>query len=152
MDQLRKVEEFMEVMGQEIKSEPVILDEQTWNLRIGLIEEELKELKDAYKDRDKTEILDALGDLSYVLHGLILASGFKDEFKKAFQEIHDSNMSKTCSNLEDAEKSIDNLTEQFPGEAFYYELINDRYVIKRESDGKVMKGINYFKPVLWKSN
>ena len=63
-------------------------------LRVQLLAEELGELVDAMANEDILEILDALGDLQYVLDGTFLHFGLGDLKHKAVAEIHRSNMTK----------------------------------------------------------
>lgn len=116
---LEQVCEFHETYGLPVEDAPNISDEKTNLLRINLLAEELDELKEALAAGDKVETLDALIDLQYVLDGAFLSLGFHDVKDAAFAEVHASNMSK---------------------------LGEDGKPIRRESDGKVMKGPNYFKP------
>lgn len=120
---LEQVSEFHETYGLPVRGEPDISDEKTNALRINLIAEELEELQDALKAGDVVEVLDALTDLQYVLDGAYLSFGLHDVKEVAFDEVHRSNMSK---------------------------LDEDGKPIRRESDGKVMKGPNYWKPDLLK--
>lgn len=85
-------------------------------LRIGLIEEEFNELKEAAANRDVVEVADALGDIIYVVCGFAIEAGI--DLEAAVAEIHASNMTK---------------------------LDSDGSVIRRE-DGKILKGPNYRKP------
>ena len=116
---LEQVREFHETYGLPVESAPNISDQKTNDLRINLIAEELEELQEALKNNDIVETLDALIDLQYVLDGAFLSFGLHDVKEIAFAEVHRSNMSK----LGEAGKPI-----------------------RRESDGKVMKGPNYFVP------
>ncbi len=116
---LEQVQEFHETYGLPVLSEPNISDDKTNQLRINLIAEELDELKDALKQGDIVETLDALIDLQYVLDGAFLSFGLQHVKEAAFEEVHNSNMSK---------------------------LGKDGKPIVRESDGKILKGPNYFKP------
>jgi predicted HAD superfamily Cof-like phosphohydrolase len=116
---LEQVCEFHETYGLPVESSPNISDQKTNDLRINLIAEELDELKEALKSGDVVETLDALIDLQYVLDGAFLSFGLHDVKEAAFAEVHRSNMSK---------------------------LGEDGKPIRRESDGKVMKGPNYFVP------
>ena len=111
-------------------------------------------LTDNYKDNiikeenlivNRKETLDAFCDIQYVLSGSVLALGYGDIFNEAFDAVHMSNMSKSCRTYEEVEatqKHYSNLgimttTEKVEvGE-------NTRYLIKRLSDGKVLKNINY---------
>ncbi len=116
---LKQVQEFHETYGLPVEGAPNISDEKTNLLRINLLQEELDELKDALKDRDLVETLDALIDLQYVLDGAFLSFGLHDVKSAAFDEVHRSNMSK---------------------------LGADGKPIRRPEDGKVLKGPDYFKP------
>lgn len=116
---LQQVQEFHETYGLPVENAPHIADKKTNLLRINLLAEELDELKEALEQGDMVETLDALIDLQYVLDGAFLSFGLHDVKDAAFNEVHRSNMSK---------------------------LGEDGKPIRRESDGKVMKGPNYFKP------
>ncbi len=118
---LEQVQEFHEIYDLPVLSEPSISDEKTNELRINLLTEELDELKEALKQGDIVETLDALIDLQYVLDGAFLSFGLHHIKEKAFAEVHSSNMSK---------------------------LGKDGKPIRRESDGKILKGPDYFKPDL----
>lgn len=118
---LEQVIEFHETYGLPVKHEPDLSCEQTKGLRINLLAEELNELKEALAADDPLETLDALIDLQYVLDGAFISFGLSDVKDAAFAEVHRSNMSK---------------------------LGEDGKPIRREGDGKVMKGPNYFKPDL----
>ena len=120
MTNFDKVGIFMKTFGQEVKDKPSLSTEKTNNLRVSLIEEELKELKDAMKNNDLLEVADALTDILYVTYGAGHAFGIN--LDKCFKEVQNSNMSK----LGDDGKPI----------------YNDK--------GKVMKGPKYFKPNLSK--
>ena len=116
MTNFEKVRFFMKTFGQEVKTVPALSSEKINNLRISLISEELGELKEAIKNKDLKEAVDALTDILYVTYGAGHAFGV--DLDKCFDEVQRSNMSK----LGDDGKPI----------------YNDQ--------GKVMKGPNYFKP------
>lgn len=116
---LEQVQEFHETYGLPVLDQPSISDEKTNALRINLLAEELDELKEALEQGDLIETLDALIDLQYVLDGAFLSFGLQHVKDAAFNEVHRSNMSK---------------------------LGEDGKPIRRESDGKVLKGPDYFKP------
>lgn len=120
-DTLEQVQEFHDTYGLPVEAEQTCGNEQTKQLRINLLQEELDELKEALGNDDMVETLDALIDLQYVLDGAFLSFGMQDVKGVAFDEVHRSNMSK---------------------------LGEDGKPIHREGDGKVMKGPNYFKPDL----
>lgn len=118
---LDQVREFHETYGLPVKPAPDISDAKTNALRINLLAEELDELKEALEAGDVVEVLDALTDLQYVLDGAYLSFGLHDVKDAAFNEVQRSNMSK---------------------------LGADGKPIRRESDGKILKGPNFFEPDL----
>ena len=120
MTNFESVKKFMETFGQEVKNEPSFPNDKIVNLRYGLIQEELSELKLAMQQRNIAEIADALTDILYVTYGAGHAYGIN--LDKCFEEVQKSNMSKLGNN----------------GKPIYNE------------NGKVMKGPNYFKPNLKK--
>ena len=120
MTNFEKVGLFMRPFGQEVKTNPSLSTAKINNLRISLINEELEELKEAIKNNDLKETIDALTDILYVTYGAGHAFGIN--LDKCFNEVQNSNMSKLDEN----------------GKPIYNE------------SGKVMKGPNYFKPDLSK--
>ena len=120
MSNFSKVGKFMKTFGQDVKTKPSFSTEKINKLRLDLIEEELKELTEAMKNKDLLEVADALTDILYVTYGAGHAFGI--DLDKCFDEVQNSNMSKLDEN----------------GKPIY----ND--------SGKVMKGPNYFKPDLSK--
>ena len=118
MSNFQSVKKFMQTFGQEVKSKSEFPEEKITQLRCELIKEELEELNQAIKDKDITEVADALTDILYVTYGAGHAFGI--DLDKCFNEVQQSNMSK---------------------------LGTDGKPIYNES-GKVMKGPDYFKPDL----
>ncbi len=122
MDTLSMVGEFHETFGHPMSSKPDISNPNLNGLRVGLIQEELDELKEALAAGDLVEVIDALGDLQYVLDGAFQAFGLAKAKMPAMREIHRSNMSK---------------------------LGPDGKPVYRE-DGKILKGPNFSEPDLKK--
>jgi|TARA_Y100000022_G_scaffold75813_1_gene65376 NTP pyrophosphatase (non-canonical NTP hydrolase) len=120
MTNFEKVKLFMLTYGQEVKTKSEFSDDKTNKLRVDLIKEELDELTNAMKEKDLTEVADALTDILYVTYGAGHAFGI--DLDKCFDEVQNSNMSKLGDD----------------GKPIYNEA------------GKVMKGPNYFKPDLSK--
>ena len=118
MTNFEKVGLFMKTFGQEVKNKPGLSSDKINNLRISLINEELEELKQAMKNKDLKEAVDALTDILYVTYGAGHAFGVN--LDKCFDEVQKSNMSKLGQD----------------GKPIYNEA------------GKVMKGPSYFKPNL----
>tara|TARA_B110000196_G_C21034839_1_gene609444 strand:- start:36 stop:377 length:342 start_codon:yes stop_codon:yes gene_type:complete len=106
----------MNTFGQNVKEKAGFPDKQTVELRYSLIKEELEEFKEAIRENNLTEIADSLTDILYVTYGAGHAFGI--DLDKCFEEVQRSNMSK---------------------------LDKDRNPIYN-TDGKVMKGPNYFRP------
>ena len=71
-------------------------DKEAVEFRMGLIEDEVKELRDALlEDLDIVNGLKEACDVLYVLMGTLVAlEGMPDPVDGAFQEVHRSNMSK----------------------------------------------------------
>ena len=120
MTNFEKVGTFMKTFGQEVKLDPSFSNDKINKLRLSLIKEELEELSEAMQKKDIVEVADALTDILYVTYGAGHAFGIN--LDKCFDEVQESNMSKLGSD----------------GKPIYHE------------SGKVMKGPNYFKPVLKK--
>ena len=120
MTNFEKVGLFMTTFGQEVKNKPNLSSEKINNLRISLINEELEEFKEAIKNNDLKEAIDALTDILYVTYGAGHAFGVN--LDKCFDEVQRSNMSKLGED----------------GKPIYNEA------------GKVLKGPSYFKPDLSK--
>lgn len=118
IDPLSLVRDFHQAFGHPIKSNMAfgLADEKTNALRLSLIEEELRELKQAMDQNDIVEVADALGDLVYVIYGAALVWGI--DLSAVVSEIHRSNMTK---------------------------LGADHKPVYRE-DGKILKGPNYRPP------
>ena len=120
MTNFEKVRLFMKTFGQEVKTKPDLSTDKINQLRISLINEELDEFKEAIKNKDLKEAVDALTDILYVTYGAGHAFGVNLDL--CFDEVQKSNMSK----LGDDGKPIYN------------------------EEGKVLKGPNYFQPNLSK--
>ncbi len=95
-----------------------LADTELLLLRKKLINEEVEELFDAIKERNKQEILKELVDVVVVCVGMADTYGW--DFDTAFKRVHESNMSK---------------------------LDDDGRPLRRE-DGKVIKSKNYKPPYL----
>ena len=64
--------------------------------RLVMIDEEIRELKQAVINKDKLKTLDALADVLYVVYGMGVEFGLK--LDEAFDRVHASNMSKDKPN------------------------------------------------------
>jgi predicted HAD superfamily Cof-like phosphohydrolase len=146
-------EEFMKNFGQKVFYTPQtnIFDTEpkTVNLRLKLIEEEVKELEDAMNSKDMTETVDALGDILYVVYGA--GGAFGVDLDRAFDLIHKSNMTKLCATEEEAKETVEWYKKNYTPEGKYpydtpeYRLSPDGkyYVPFNASTGKILKSVNY---------
>lgn len=110
------VREFHDKFGLPILLSPQFPDKARRQLRMSLILEELEEFSTALETKDILGVIDALGDLAYVVYGAALEFGI--DLNRAIAIIHESNMSK---------------------------LGIDGQPIRRE-DGKILKGPGFFPP------
>ena len=116
---LSAVEKFHKAYRILINDRPTAdIDKELIKLRFNLMKEENEEYLEAARKNDIVEVADALGDMLYILCGTIITHGFQNKIEEVFDEIQKSNMSKLGKD----------------GKPIY------------RSDGKVMKGPNYFKP------
>tara|TARA_B100002019_G_scaffold34351_1_gene28403 strand:- start:1300 stop:1776 length:477 start_codon:yes stop_codon:yes gene_type:complete len=143
-----EVEDFNSLMGKPNNYEPTIPDKKNWMFVYDFIREELEEYKEACEKGDIVEVLDALCDITYVSLGNgAMLHGLKDKILPAYAEVQASNMSKACSTEDEAKKTVE-IRSKEQGEDCHYEKVDDKYVVYRSRDKKVMKSINYFKPDL----
>ena len=114
------MKEFHAAFGLRISNTPKIPpDSKVLELRDNLIAEEFQEYREAVRNNDIVAVADALTDLLYVVYGACVSFGIDAD--RCFEEVHRSNMSK---------------------------LGADGLPIRRESDGKVLKGPNFSQPDL----
>lgn len=164
MSVVELIQDWRNKFGLPIRTEISIPDKQETHLALELIEEEARELEEAViniisiaeiakatsnewiKDNiSVNEVADALADILFVTVGMANVFGLNVE--EIVKKVYDSNMSKLCKTLEEAEETIE-LYKQREIEAYYEQLATSEYVIKRTSDNKVLKGCNFHKP-LW---
>ena len=143
-----EVEEFNSLMNKPNNYEPTIPDKKEWEFVYNFILEELEEYREACEQGDIIGVLDALCDITYVSLGNgTMLHGLKNKIWDAYQEVQGSNLSKACSNEEEAKITVEQRSKE-QGEACHYEKVGDKYIVYRTKDRKVMKNINYFKPNL----
>ena len=143
-----EVEEFNALMNKPNNYEPTIPEKKEWQFVYDFVLEELEEYREACERGDIMEVLDALCDITYVSLGNgVMLHGLKDKIWPAYQEVQASNLSKACSNEEEAQATVEQRSKE-QGEACHYEKVGDKYIVYRSRDRKVMKSINYFRPDL----
>lgn len=143
IDALNQVAEFHKTFNAPILEKPQIPAKERCELRVSLLQEELNELQQAIADNDLVEIADALCDLQYVLSGAVLEFGLGEKFPALFNEVQRSNMSKACSNQQEADETIAFYKEK--GEEAFSEKSGDKINVHRKSDHKVLKN-KYYSP------
>lgn len=147
--------------GLPVRTTPQIPSKKEINLAIDLIDEEYGELRNAiesgypenYKDQTPeniikdnisiNEVADAIGDLYYVVTQMANIFGLNPD--ELISKVYESNMSKLCKSQIEADKSIQAYKDK-DIEAYYVKLSENLYIIKRLSDNKVLKSINFFEP------
>jgi predicted HAD superfamily Cof-like phosphohydrolase len=146
-------DESMKNMGQKVFYTPQVdifnADPKTVDLRLKLIEEEVKELEDAMKEKDMVETVDALGDILYVVYGA--GGAFGVNLDQAFDLIHKSNMTKLCKTEEEAKETVEWYKQNYtPGGKYPYDTPEYRlspdgkyFVPFNASTGKILKSVNY---------
>ena len=145
---VNEVEEFNSLMNKPNNYEPIIPERKEWEFVYNFVLEELEEYREACERGDIVEVLDALCDITYVSLGNgAMLHGLKDKIWPAYQEVQASNLSKACSNEEDAKATVEKRSKE-QGEACHYEKVGSKYIVYRSRDKKVMKNINYFRPNL----
>ena len=153
--------EFRKTFGLVVNSKISAVDDE---FHTSLIVEELHELSEANTDVNRA---DAIVDSVYVLMGryvhymgysndysasilhvkymvdvlLQVAEKSNFDFIACWDNIHASNMSKVCTSIDEAELTISKYRES--GVSTYYEQVGKYYTVKRTTDGKVLKSINY---------
>ncbi len=141
-DSLNQVAAFHSLFDAPILPNPQIPSTQRCQLRVELIQEELIELKEAIASNDLTEIADALCDLQYVLSGAVLEFGMGHTFKSMFEEVQRSNMSKACTSLEIAQKTVAHYLQK-DGTVSEIKQKGELFLVYRTSDNKVLKSVEY---------
>ena len=142
LDSLNQVADFHRTFEHPILDEPQIPSEARCKLRVSLIAEELRELKEAIEEEDIVEIADALCDIQYVLSGAVLEFGLGEKFGKLFDEVQRSNMSKACESEGEALETVQYYRDKKGTDAYYVKR-GDKYLVYRKGDKKTLKSINY---------
>ena len=138
---LNQVKEFHKTFRAPVLENPQLAPADRAKLRVSLIQEELNELQEAIDKGDLVEVADALCDLQYVLSGTVLEFGMKDKFDAMFDEVHRSNMSKACENVDEAIATIADYSMK--GVEAYMRKSRPKVLVMRKSDNKLLKSINY---------
>jgi predicted HAD superfamily Cof-like phosphohydrolase len=147
-----KVVQFNKSFGVPISDTPlknvVVENPALTKLRLDLILEETQELADAVRENDFVEIVDALADILYVVYGA--GASFGVDLDRAFDIVHDSNMTKLCKTEEIARQTVESYRVKYeagtsPYDSPAYRRSDDgvNWVVYNDSTGKVLKSIHY---------
>lgn len=143
-DALAPISEFNNIAGNTCEQRSI--DETLPQLYLNLIDEEYIELSDAVEQNNLQEILDGASDLIVVAAGLLHTLGFDPN--QVMQVINESNMSKYCSDEQEAKRSV----QQYDGDSRYknvhykYQSEFDKWVVYGEKvDGKGLKILKSWK-------
>ena len=120
-------------------------DTKLVNYRLSLINEEVKELNEAVINKDFVETIDALADILYVVYGGFSAFGIDAD--KAFDIVHQSNMSKLCKTEEDAIETVKRYKNETPrrydSPNYKKAIDNIHWVVYNQSTMKILKNYKY---------
>lgn len=144
-----KVINFNKVFGVETydKPQPDVFktNPKLVELRLSLIQEEFNEFKEAVRNHDMVEAVDALADMLYVVYGA--GNAFGIDLDEAYQTVHSSNMTKICTSEEEAQQTVDwyiaNKLDIYPTPTYKPASDGKHWIVFNESTGKVLKSINY---------
>merc|ERR1712217_600353 len=147
--------EFHDAFGVKIADAPKLHvfdeDPKLVKLRMDLIDEEVRELREAMEQKDPDATIDALTDILYVVYGDGVSFGM--DLDRDFKIVHASNMSKLCATEEVAKATVAQYQEQWnKGEGKYdsaaYRRSDDGkfWVVYNQSSGKVLKSMMWTPP------
>ena len=99
--QLWQVQEFNNAFKIETPPAPLLnIDWDRAKFRYNLLKEENDEFLEAAHEKNPVELVDAIGDMLYILCGTVIEYGLQAEIDTIFSEIHRSNMSKLTADGE----------------------------------------------------
>ena len=141
---------WLKTIGQEKPNQPQLMDISLRKLYTDITKEETNELYSAIAANDLTEICDGIYDSLHTITQLALMHGLNvNDITRAG---YISNMSKFCKTRQEA---LDTVIAYELGKhpnkmgvhmATTFELVGELYVVKRTTDNKVMKSINFKEP------
>jgi NTP pyrophosphatase (non-canonical NTP hydrolase) len=145
MDIVELIEDWRNKFSLPVRKTPQLVNLDEQNLCLSLIDEELNELRDAFKSNNLVEVADACGDLLFVVMQAINVSGL--DANKLISIIYESNMSKSCKTEEEAIATQEKYMKEKGVETFID--FKELFFVKRKTDGKLLKSINFKEPQ-WK--
>lgn len=145
MSELKRIADWNTRVG--VVMERRELTDESVESQLEFINEEHRELTDAFEDGDLVEVLDACGDLLVVVSGLIHRLGYDPD--TILKEINDSNYTKFVKTTSEAVSSV----HSYENDKRYTNVRVDEYgvvwgTVRATGATKVLKGINYKPPRL----
>lgn len=95
---LSDVLEFHKTYSQPTPENPTFPDQTRIDLRMHLITEEFREVREAIENKDLVNLAKELADLLYVVNGTIIEFGLTNKMDQVSDAVHASNMSKLDNN------------------------------------------------------
>jgi len=117
------------------------------NIMIYNFEEEIKNFELCYQNEIFLGMAISLNKLLNMVHSLAKQNGFH-KFDEMFREVHRSNMSKVCTNMEDVNMSIAFYKKENRYKNPSYKIKNDYYVIYDAETSKILKNHKWETPNL----
>ena len=115
--------------------------------------EEIDEFIEATENNDTSEQLNAIADAGWIIFNLVQMAGFTpSQIQKEAELVRESNFSKFCKNIKEAEDSVlAYASGTHPNklgvkiETYVKETRNEEYpyVVLKSSDHKILKSINF---------
>lgn len=140
------LEELIEasVSGTKVQAKEFLLNAQ------ALINEANMVVDSFGKDEQSlNELRDACADMRVVLGNLIHFSGLNEQYGKDFNDVMNSNFSKFCTSEKEADDTVVAYARgEHPNKMgvkiqCYMQKVGDYWIVKRTSDNKVLKSINF---------
>lgn len=99
------VQDFHNKFAVPVAAKPQLLDDETYNFRLGFMREELNEFVDSHYNNDLATALDSLIDLVYVAYGTAQMMGVSPAmWQEMWDAVQGANMSKVRATSADQSK------------------------------------------------
>lgn len=132
---------------------PILANKEQHELCIELIQEEVQELIDAVKRNDTEGIKDGCVDIIWVtLNHAYMFDISKEELLDKIDRVSFSNWTKFCATEAEAAKTVEMYAlgthPNKPGAKIdaYYSRFKNVWVVKRKSDNKILKSLEFQEP------
>jgi len=149
----QKVGEFHDLFGHPQRTQPYVNmfeeNPKLVNFRLSLIDEEVRELKEACEKHDLVEASDALADILYVVYGAGHAFGL--DLDELFAEVHNSNLSKLCKSEGEAKETVEWYLQNEPRykkPSYRKSSRGEFWVVYDAETSKILKSIKFRLPNL----